>query len=173
MATALIPVVCLVLLAVAFTIIPRFARAGAQDQSLQSAADSAALAGAQAIARDRQLILNTLVIGKVMPTCGTGRLEATDFALRNRAVVTNYCYLPLTARVHVTVRSATPLENGQFEERSATAKVGLRLAPCVGDINFPLPVVCGELRIFGGPGGMAALQAEAMKPWPARLSPVW
>lgn len=155
------------------TILPRYARAGAQAQSLQSAADSAALAGAQAIARDRRLILDTLVFGRVMPMCGKGQAEAMNFARRNSAVVTHYCYLPLTARVQVTVRSATPLENGQFEERRATAKVGPRLAPCIGDLNIPLPVVCGEFRILGGPGATGSLHTEAMEPWRASLAPTW
>lgn len=98
---------------------------------LQTAADAAALAGAQAIARDAPQAIKDAVRGGGGIPCGLGRSEAQSFAARNGATVTAYCYYPVQDRIEVTVRSQAVLESGQRESTSAVAELDLRLGPCV------------------------------------------
>ena len=98
---------------------------------LQTAADAAALAGAQAIARDApKAIKEAVKTGSAIP-CGLGHSEAQEFAARNGASVTGYCYYPVQDRVEVTVRSQGVLESGNHESTTAVAELGLTLGPCV------------------------------------------
>lgn len=98
--------------------------------SIQTAADAAALAGAQAIGRDAPgQIVAALQHGGF--NCGVGQVAAADFADRNGATLFKYCYNAETDKVEVKVRSNAPMATGKHEEASATAQVGLKLGPCV------------------------------------------
>jgi hypothetical protein len=118
-------------LALGVTAYSRLVSATDEVSGLQSAADAAALAGAQSIARDApEAIKDAVRTGGGIP-CGLGRSEAQDFAARNGATVTEYCYFPVQDRIEVTVRSQAVLESGQRESTSAVAELDLRLGPCV------------------------------------------
>lgn len=117
--------------ALGVTAYSRLVSATDEVSSLQTAADAAALAGAQAIARDApQAIKDAVRNGGGIP-CGLGRGEAQAFAARNGANVTGYCYYPVQDRIEVTVRSQAVLESGRQENASAVSELDLRLGPCV------------------------------------------
>jgi hypothetical protein len=117
--------------ALGVTAYSRLVSATDEVSSLQTAADAAALAGAQAIARDApQAIKDAVSNGGGIP-CGLGRGEAQAFAARNGANVTGYCYYPVQDRIEVTVRSQAVLESGRQENASAVSELDLRLGPCV------------------------------------------
>ena len=127
----LILTVAFLLVALATTGYSRLVSATDEVSSLQTAADAAALAGAQAIARDApQAIKDAVRNGGAIP-CGLGRSEAQAFAARNGANVTEYCYYPVQDRIEVTVRSQAVLESGRRESTTSVAELDLRLGPCV------------------------------------------
>ena len=127
----LVLTVAFLLVALGVTAYSRLVSATDEVSGLQTAADAAALAGAQAIARDApQAIKDAVRDGGGIP-CGLGRGEAQSFAARNGATVTSYCYYPVQDRSEVTVRSQAVLESGRREDASAVAELGLRLGPCV------------------------------------------
>jgi hypothetical protein len=127
----LILTMAFLLVALGTTAYSRLVSATDEVSSLQTAADAAALAGAQAIARDApQAIKDAVRNGGGIP-CGLGRSEAQAFAARNGANVTGYCYYPVQDRIEVTVRSQAVLESGRQESTSAIAELDLRLGPCV------------------------------------------
>ncbi len=127
----LVLTVAFLLVALGVTAYSRLVSATDEVSGLQTAADAAALAGAQAIARDApQAIKDAVRDGGGIP-CGLGRGEAQSFAARNGATVTSYCYYPVQDRIEVTVRSQAVLESGRREDASAVAELGLRLGPCV------------------------------------------
>ena len=126
----LILVVAAGLIGLGATAYSRLISATDQVSGLQTAADSAALAGAQSIVRDApQAIKDAVLNGGGLP-CGLGRTAAQNFASRNGAEVTGYCYYPVQDRVEVTVRSTKVLESGQRESTDAVAELGLKLGPC-------------------------------------------
>lgn len=127
----LVLTMAILFLALGVTAYSRLVSATDEVSGLQTAADAAALAGAQAIARDApQAIKDAVRDGGGIP-CGLGRGEAQNFAARNGATVTSYCYYPVQDRIEVTVRSQAVLESGRRETRSAVAELDLRLGPCV------------------------------------------
>ena len=127
----LVLTMAILFLALGVTAYSRLVSATDEVSGLQTAADAAALAGAQAIARDApQAIKDAVRDGGGIP-CGLGRGEAASFAARNGATVTSYCYYPVQDRIEVTVRSQAVLESGRREDASAVAELDLRLGPCV------------------------------------------
>lgn len=127
----LILTMAFLLVALGTTAYSRLVSATDEVSSLQTAADAAALAGAQAIARDApQAIKDAVRNGGGIP-CGLGRTEAQAFAARNGATVTGYCYYPVQDRIEVTVRSQAVLESGRQESATSVAELDLRLGPCV------------------------------------------
>lgn len=110
----------------------------------ENAADAAVLAGATAI-RDRLLDeLTNLrfdtrsgLLGGL--TCGLGRGAAEDYAARNEAAVTSYCYYPARDRVEVSVRMlASSVGQGRTATAAAAASLGLTPTTCSFD-DDPLP----------------------------------
>ena len=127
----LVLTVAFLLVALGVTAYSRLVSATDEVSGLQTAADAAALAGAQAIARDAPQAIKDAVRDGGGSPCGLGRGEAQSFAARNGATVTSYCYYPVQDRIEVTVRSQSVLESGRREDASAVAELGLRLGPCV------------------------------------------
>lgn len=128
--TAVLVTVSLLLLAMTFLVLTRFDKATDQAGTLQTAADSSALAAAQQIAKDAPGELVRSLLDGQGPSCGMGQGAAGDFAGRGGASLVSYCYYPGSDRIEVTVRSNQVLESGRREERSAVARTGMRLAPC-------------------------------------------
>lgn len=110
----------------------------ATDESGQAgnAADASALAGATAIRErlldeltnlrfdDRSGLFGTL-------TCGLGRGGAEDYAARNGAAVTSYCYYPAQDRVEVTVRMLdSAVGKGRTATAGSAAPLGISPARC-------------------------------------------
>lgn len=126
----LILVVSAGLLALGVSAYSRLITSTDQISSLQTAADSAALAGAQSIAKDAPDAIKAAVTGGGSLPCGLGQNAAQSFASRNGTSVTSYCYRPIQDRVEVTVRSKDVLESGQRESTTAVAELGLKLGPC-------------------------------------------
>ena len=117
----LILTMAFLLVALGTTAYSRLVSATDEVSSLQTAADAAALAGAQAIARDApQAIKDAVRNGGGIP-CGLGRSEAQAFAARNGATVTGYCYYPVQDRIEVTVRSQAVLESGRQESATSAS----------------------------------------------------
>lgn len=129
-AMSIIVVVSILLLAFAMLFGLRLSKATDEASGLQTAADAAALAGAQQVISGAPgQIVSAIKNGRGLP-CGLGQDNASDFAQRNDATLVEYCYYPADDRVRVTVRSNKVLESGKREERSASAKLGMALGPC-------------------------------------------
>lgn len=108
----------------------RLSKATDEASGLQAAADASALAGAQDVLTNAPgQFVSALMNGRGLP-CGLGQDKATTFAERNDASLVRYCYYPADDRIEVTVRSKDVLESGEREERTASAKIGLKLGPC-------------------------------------------
>lgn len=118
-------------LAAGFLYLARVAPAVGQADQLQTSADAAALAGAQAVSKDfEDHFVRFVVHDFQLPSCGVGSRAAQDFAHRNDATVVSYCYYPVSDEVRVTIRSNAVLESGRHEERSAAARIGFAFAGC-------------------------------------------
>ncbi len=129
-ATAVVVLVSVLLLAFAMTVGIRLSKATDEAGELQRSADAAALAGAQAVLHEAPgQIVSAIKNGREIP-CGLGQEKASQFADRNGANLVSYCYYPANDEVHVTVRSHDRLESGEHEERQAVAQLGVALGPC-------------------------------------------
>lgn len=126
----LILIVSAGLIGLGATAYTRLISATDQISTLQTAADAAALAGAQSIAKDAPNAIKAAVLGGGSLPCGLGRGAAQSFASRNDATLTSYCYSPIQDRIEVTVRSNDVLESGQRESTDAVAELGIKLGPC-------------------------------------------
>lgn len=123
--------VALGILALAVFGFVRLATGVKEAAEIRTAADAAALAGAQAIGSDAPgRIISALNNGSLSLDGGLGQNRAIEFAGRNGSDVTFYRYYPVQDRVEVSVRSQQVTESGQRENASATASVGIRLGPC-------------------------------------------
>ncbi len=166
--TVIVMVIALCLIAFGFAFLSRLAKAEDQMSALQTAADSSALAGAQAVARDAPSQLATAIPMRSQLQCGAGSQEARKFASRNGATVISYCYYPRRDRVEVRVRSNTAAESGKREIRSATARVGKRLGACEPPPLWPVSsasetVSCGDVDVpVAYPGGGASPVVDVM-----------
>ncbi|MFV0407023.1 MAG: pilus assembly protein TadG-related protein [Propioniciclava sp.] len=161
--TAIVVVVALMLLALGFTYTYRLARIESQASSLQTAADAAALAGAQSIISELPTELPMAMMNETTLPGGLGQDAAGLFAGRNNAELVSYQYQPETDSIALRVRSVSHLETGRYEDAIATARVGLRLTTCVlpeipppppdssEDPDAPATVsgtaTCGELSV--------------------------
>ncbi len=131
--TALMVLVILGLLFVTVQVLLPLGRASDLKERAQAAADAAALAGADDLRR--QVITRWMVpleheadianwVG-----CPTGAGAAADYAARNDARVTRYCYASALDRVQVRVEGRTEI-NGQRARNQAEAELGIRWASC-------------------------------------------
>lgn len=128
--TSIVLVFSLLLLGLGFVYTFRVAKIQDQAGGLTTAADAAALAGAQSIVSDIPgHLVAAMNSGK--PLAGNlGLPAAQEFASRNGAQIVYYRYFPAEDRVDVRVRSTTVLETGKQEEATASARVGVSIAAC-------------------------------------------
>ena len=165
--TALVIVGTVMVVALA-VVVTKLGQATDQKSQVQSAADAAALAGAQQIRSDAPgLILAALLPGgdKAPFNCGMGRAAASDFANRAGARVVQYCYIAGSDTIQVLVYSETNSVSGAPAKAKAEARLGLALGDCVVPTPTPTPtptpnidatVRCGDLLIpidFDGASG--------------------
>ncbi len=177
--TAIIVAVALCLIAFGFAFLSRLAKAEDQMSALQTAADSSALAGAQAVAQDAPSQLATAIATRSQLQCGMGSHEARQFARRNGATVISYCYYPAQDRVKVTVRGNTTAESGKREVRSATARVGKRLGACEPPPVWPASsgsetITCGDIDVpvaYPGDGAPPVVDAMSVQTMLAAFEP--
>lgn len=118
----------------------QYAKAEDEAGSIQNAADAAALAGAQSVAKDSLGAIVSAIRNGHGLSCGLGQEAAADFADRNDTTLVSYCYYPNRDRIDVTVRSNFVTESGRREERKAHARLGKKLGPCkIPDRPTPTP----------------------------------
>ena len=129
-ATALIIVFSLFLLGFGFLYVFRLAKAGDEAAGLQTAADAAALAGAQSIVKEMPGAILAAIEHRSGLPGGMGQAAASEFALRNDASLVSYSYYPAAEKIEVRVRSRKPLETGHYEYATATSRVGVRIGAC-------------------------------------------
>jgi uncharacterized membrane protein len=132
--TALV-MVGIVLLVALGLLVTKLGQATDQKSKVQTAADAAALAGAQQIRKEvPQLVLTAIHDGAANPfvlnPCGMGEAQARDFAGRAGAAVTEYCYFPGTDTVQVKVESSSLSVSGSKAMAKAEARVGRTLGDC-------------------------------------------
>ncbi len=108
----------------------QYAKAEDEAGSIQNAADAAALAGAQSVAKDSLGALVSAIRNGHGLQCGLGQEAASDFATRNDTTLVSYCYSPSQDRIEVTVRSNYVTESGRREERKSRSRLGKELGPC-------------------------------------------
>lgn len=171
--TALV-MVGIVLLVALGLLVTKLGQATDARSKVQSAADAAALAGAQQIRKDVPGLVLTAIRDRaknpfVQPECGMGRAQAMDFAGRAGAEVVTYCYHPETDTVQVSVESLSVSVSGEKAKAAAEARVGRTLGECdvlpTSPTTSPLPttstptttpstlanggvtVACGDLSI--------------------------
>jgi len=136
-------------------VVVKFGQAIDERSHFQTAADAAALAGAQQIRAQIPGLVRISIegagTGKFMSAArGLGQEAAMDFAGRAGSDVTNYSYDPISDTVRVSVIGrAESLVVGSPLKATAVARVGLMLDECQipdtsGDIS------CGDLRIRMG-----------------------
>lgn len=108
-------------------------RGADQASRSQTAADSAALAGADAVRTEVLARLATGDLGVLLgPWASRGSGAATSYADRNGASVVEYAYDAWADEVRVRVRFDEPgVEGTQRVERRAVARVGIALGRCV------------------------------------------
>lgn len=148
---SLILTLCILVVAFAVFYTTRIGKFGAQESTLQTAADAAALAGAQEIVSQAPgQVVSSIRTGSGF--AGTlGQSAASEFAQRNGATLIRYRYLAASDRIEVTVRSQNALVSGARESATASAQVGLRLQACVvGPAPSPSPSTPASPSTPGG-----------------------
>jgi hypothetical protein len=152
--TVLVVMMVLLLVSVVVSVLVPIGRAADLKERTQSAADASALAGAGDI---RKEVLRRFGLGLADKSfvdnwvlCGSGRIPAADFAGRNNARVTRYCYLAAGDRVTVTVQGRTAV-GGLLPTASAVAEVGIRWGSCRFRDDPPPALtthwICGSLDV--------------------------
>lgn len=118
-------------------LVTKLGQATDQRSQVQSAADAAALAGAQQIRHDAPLqILNAIRAGGGGNfVSGMGHEKASELANRGGAQLVQYCYSPLDDTVTVAVDSLNNSASGSPAKAGAVSQVGLAL----GDCKVPRP----------------------------------
>lgn len=106
---------------------------------LQSAADAAALAGAQSIVSGSPEWVRELVNGNAVLRGGLGQSVANEFARRNNSTLVFYQYHAGQDLIILRIRSMEPLVTGRHEEAEARARVGFRAGACVLSSELPRP----------------------------------
>jgi len=165
--TALLLSFTFVLLLVAVMAIPRFAKAGTERTGLDSAADVAALAGAQQVQEMLPQIVEAYAwSGGESPGGGAiGAEAAISFAERNGSHVVMYQYTPVDGLVSVTVRSNKVQENGMQNTGHAVADSGFAFgAGCALDVPTPTPLSGPVVSTTSTPG-------DAGDPAPVPIEP--
>jgi hypothetical protein len=133
--TALVLIVSTALLSVALLGIVLIGRGVDSKSKAQTAADAAALAGASVLTDvlpDLVGLLNSVNDNLASHVgCDLGRAEAEDYAAKNGASLTDYCFDLASGRVSVAVRMNEPVSDdvGPATAR-AVASTGLDLAGC-------------------------------------------
>lgn len=133
-ATAIVLVVVVGMIAVGLFGVFAVSRGADERAKSQSAADAAALAGADALTDVIPGIFDLFNskgdLGSAF-RCGLGRSAADDFASRNDAYVTSYCYDAHDDEVRVSVRMNDPVTDDVGPATAkAVASTGLDLGNC-------------------------------------------
>jgi hypothetical protein len=137
----------------------------------QTAADAAALGGAEAV-RDALVPrfgeLRTPADLRALAddlTCGAGREGAVELAAANGAEVTAYCYDSLADRVEVTVANQGTRDAATgTAEASAAAELGLLIDDCELTASR---LTCGDLELdlpLRSPDDLAEVLEDAFRP---------
>ena len=141
--TAVVLMAIVAFSAAAVAVVAPLGQATDEASQAENAADAAALAGAAGV---RQGLLDAVAglrfddlddLGR-NGCCTIGRARAADFAARNAARLTSYCYEAESGRVEVKVQMlATGVEGAPARARAA-ASLGLDLSSC-SRRDDPLP----------------------------------
>jgi hypothetical protein len=167
--TALLIVATIGLLMVALWIVIPIGQATDKRAKAQTAADAAALAGAQQ-ARDELIaaMLTGYPVPVPVPTdpnpdpfepmlCGVGATQAASYAEANDTQVTSYCFASALHQAQVRVRGNWAAKNGSRAQAAADAELGRDIEPCHwGPAPLPPAIVpgaklqlhCGTLRAW-------------------------
>lgn len=119
----------------ALAIIP-LGRATDEASRSKTAADAAALAGAEHVAAVLFQALDSATLanrGRIFSElrCSLGRAPAADFATRNAARLTRYCYRPGRDRIEVHAERLDPgVGDAGPADAGSVASVGMALAHC-------------------------------------------
>jgi hypothetical protein len=145
----------------------------------QTAADAAALGGAEGVRTGLVELLagvrsasDLAALGAAL-TCGVGRDGAVELAAENGAEVTSYCYDSAADRVEVTVANRATGEAATGPATaSAAASLGLATDACE---VAGLVLACGDLRVeferSGGELHLATSPEELLDQLEATLEP--
>jgi hypothetical protein len=165
--TALLIVATIGLLMVALWIVIPIGQATDKRTKAQTAADAAALAGAQQ-ARDE--VVAAMLAGYPVPIptdpdpdpfgpmlCGVGAAQAASYAEVNDSQVTSYCFASALHQAQVRVRGNWAAKNGSRAQAAADAELGRDIEPCHwGPVPLP-PVI--------GPGTRLQLRCGTLRAW--------
>jgi uncharacterized membrane protein len=153
--TALAVLVVLGLCLVTVKIMLPIGRAGDLRERAQAAADAAALAAAgevrkEVLRRWSQPLADVDAVADWV-SCDVGSAAADDYAGRNDARVTRYCYATATGRAQVQVQGLTSI-NGGRPLAGAEAQIGIAWGSCRWLPDPVTPVVrkhftCGSLDV--------------------------
>lgn len=145
-ATAMFIVTFTALLAVALWGVFALSRGVDERSQAQSAADAAALAGAGALEAAIPVLLGELSSKAGLPGlgssigCGLGQGDAQQYAERNEAILTDYCFDFGADRVRAVVEMADPVsEDVGPAEAGALAETGVSLDGCTWEDEEPPP----------------------------------
>ena len=185
-ATAVMIVVTVGLVAVTGLGVLRLGAAVDERGQAQTAADAAALGGAEAarsglvgVFAALRSVEDLTAVGDAL-TCGVGREGAVELAAANGADVTSYCYDSVTDRVEVEVVNEATGDAGTGPATArAVAALGLLIDDCepstddpdadevaltCGDLTVEFEVADGELRLATPPDELAERLADAFEP---------
>jgi uncharacterized membrane protein len=154
--TALV-MVGIVLLVALGLLVTKLGQATDAKSKVQSAADAAALAGAQQIRKEVPELVSTAIQDGgaspfVLDPGEMGVKQAWDFAGRAGAAVIEYSYIPDTDTVHVKVESLSLSVSGSKAVAVAEARVGKTLGVCAAaspsPANGKVTLTCGGLSLL-------------------------
>lgn len=159
--TAVAVTTMLLVMGAALWMIYPFGRGESELSKLKSATDAAALAGAQSVVSEAWTNVEVSLNSKAIAWfCGDGQSRAHEFAQKNDATVTSYCYFPLADRVEVDAKTDYVTATKKVESAHSVARLGRRLGPCLPDepleptaAGYEAMATCGEVhvRIFVPP----------------------
>lgn len=153
--TAITMVATLVLVWVALNVIQDFSKGNSELSKLKSSADAAALAGAHdSVGFMWGRVQASLNSKKNEWKCGDGRGSASEFANRNDATLTRFCYTPGRDRVEATTRTKRVTATGDRESATSVAELGIALGACTPDeplvettSGYQATATCGDLQV--------------------------
>jgi hypothetical protein len=122
-------------------LVTRLGQATDQKSQVQTAADAAALAGAQQIRHDAPIEILRAIRARERGDfgCGMGREKASELANRGGASLVQYCYSPGDDTVSVLVDSLANSASGSPAKAGAVSRVGLALGFCTVPAPPPPP----------------------------------